>query len=129
MNDTLGGGTVMDGRVGGGFGGVNDGRSANESRDLGQALALVDQDEQREVHPLVFVQDLPGTKVCCGVVSSGQGVKRFCLHALIKGRTGAEPEPTVPRRLLRPFLGMSRWESVETCGPVCWIRGSPRMRG
>jgi hypothetical protein len=85
MTDTLGRGTVMDGGVDGGLGGVNDGRSKNESRALGQELALVDQDEKPEVHLLVFVQDLPDIKICCGVVSSGQGVKRFCLHAVIEG--------------------------------------------
>jgi hypothetical protein len=51
-------------------------------------LALVDRDETPEAHPLVFLNDPPGVKVCCWVVSSGQGVRRFCLNRVIEGTNG-----------------------------------------
>jgi hypothetical protein len=87
LNDTLGGVVGTEGGSSG-FGGGNDGRSSIGSRDLGQELALVDRDEKPEPHPLIFLKDPPGMNICCGVVSSGQGVKRFCLQAVIEGTDG-----------------------------------------
>jgi hypothetical protein len=37
---------------------------------------------------LVFLKEPPGTTICCGVISSGQGVRRFCLQGVIKGTDG-----------------------------------------
>jgi hypothetical protein len=79
---------ATQGGIGGGFGGGNNGRSSVGSTGLGQELALVDRDKTPKAHPLIFIKDNPGRMLCCGVVSSGQGVKRFCLHAVIKGTDG-----------------------------------------
>jgi hypothetical protein len=47
LNDSLGGVMDTEGGIGGGFVGVNDGRSSIGRRDLGQELALVDCDEKQ----------------------------------------------------------------------------------
>jgi hypothetical protein len=75
------------GEVAGG-GGNDYGRSPSSHRDLGDALSRVDTEERPEEHSLVLIGEPPGRMRCCGLVSSGQGVRRFCLQPITAGSNG-----------------------------------------
>jgi hypothetical protein len=75
------------GEVAGG-GGNDHGRSPSSHRDLGDALSRVDTEERPEEHLLVLIGEPPGRMRCCGLGSSGQGVRRFCLQPITAGSNG-----------------------------------------
>jgi hypothetical protein len=119
LNDALRGMDTSD--VGGGFGEYAGGTSSSDiggigSRDLGNVLALVEQDDEPEEHVLLaFLEDPPGTKICCGVISSGQGVKRFCLQPVIEGTDGCG---TGTHRLKAAVAALAWYITVRIRGNV-----------
>jgi hypothetical protein len=82
------GGAEPDGNLGGGLGGVNDGRSTSASRDLAGALEDVNKEEEPKPLPLVYFANPPGVAICGGVITGGHGIRRCCLQPVIPGTGG-----------------------------------------
>jgi hypothetical protein len=88
LNDALGGALdgAEDGNVGGMMEDINGGSSG--SRELLQELAVDEDEDKPEETALVFLKEPPGTTICGGVISSGQGVRRFCIQGVVNGTDG-----------------------------------------